>query len=140
EKRRFDLDRYIKDNTPSFTEEQARISKLVLRKVQNTSNPFDIWSGSSLNVLLDDLRKYPGKRPSLEPIALSDDVLSRLNVTKTFGNLGLLRDDGRFKWPLGVQELVPADKQKDIEVYAATLVSKARNGKVDPNVLRDLRA
>src|SRR5439155_8020394 len=62
EKKRFDLERYIKDNTPSFTEEQAKIAKQVLRKVQNTSNPYEIWSGSSLNILLDDLRKYPSKR------------------------------------------------------------------------------
>jgi len=51
-----------------------------------------------------------------------------------------LREDGRFRWPLALQELVPADKQKDVEVYAETLVAKARNGKVEVNVLRDLKA
>lgn len=139
EKKRFDLERYIKDNTPTFTEEQAKIYKQILKKVQTTSNPYEIWAGSGPNVLLDDVRKHLGKRASLEPIHLPESVLRRLNVTKTFGNLGLLRDDGGFKWPLALQELVPADKQKDIEVYAQTLVNKARNGKVEANVLRDLR-
>jgi hypothetical protein len=140
EKRRFDLERYIKENTPTFTEESLKLTKQVLKRVQNTSNPYEIWAGNGPNVLLDDLRKHAGKRASLEPINLPENVVRRLNVTKTFGNLGLLRDDGRFKWPVALQDLVTADKQKDIEVYAETLVNKARNGKVETNVLRDLRA
>jgi hypothetical protein len=140
EKKRFDLERYIKENTPSFTEEQAKVTKQILKKVQTTANPYEIWAGSSLNTLLDDLRKYPGKRASVEPINLPESVLRRLNVTKSFGNLGLLREDGRFRWPLALQDLVPADKQKDIEIYAEALVNKARNGKVEANVLRDLNA
>src|SRR5262249_46436712 len=140
EKKRFDLERYIKENTPSFTEEQAKVTKQILKKVQVTANPYEIWAGSSLNTLLDDLRKYPGKRASVEPINLPEAALRRLTVRKSLGTVGLLRGDGRFRWPLALQELVPADKQKDVEIYAETLVNKARNGKVEANVLRDLKA
>jgi hypothetical protein len=112
----------------------------VLKRLQSTSNPFEIRSGASLNVLLDDLRKSPGKRVALEASNLPDSVLAHINVTSGPGNLGLLRDGGRFKWPSALQEILPADKQRDIEVYADTLVNKARNGKIEGHLLGDLKA
>ncbi len=139
ERKRFDHEMYIKANTPTFTEEQQKIAKSVLRRIQSTATPNEIWGGKSLNILLDDLRKYPNKKSAIEPMHLSESVLRHLNVTGTNGNLGLLRDNGRFDWPLALLELVPEEKRKEIEVRAQALVYKAANGKVEAGQLIDLR-
>src|SRR2546421_8756544 len=94
-KKRFDTERYIQDNTPTFTEEQAKVTAQVLKRLQSTSNPFEIHSGASLNIMLDDLKKNMSKRVVLGAINLPDNVLLHINVTTGPGNLGLLRHGGR---------------------------------------------
>lgn len=138
-KKAFDLDLYIKANTPTFTEEQAKIAKSTLKRIQTQSNPAEIYSGKSINYVLNDLRQYPTRKISMEPIQLSEDILRQINVTQSFGNLGLLRNDGRFTWPPALQEIVAAGEQKEIEIQAQRLITQAMNGKVDANILRDLR-
>ena len=89
-KKKFDYLMYVRANTPTFTQEQARVANQVLRRIQTNSNPAEISSGTALNILLDDLRRHIGKRVSMEPIQLSDEVLKQLNVVKNAGNLGRL--------------------------------------------------
>jgi hypothetical protein len=138
-KKKFDLDMYIKANTPTFTEEQAKIAKMTLKRIQSNSTESEIINGKALNLLLDDMRKHPGKKAGVEPFALSEDVLGHLNVTKNVASLGVLRNGGEFTWPVVFQEYFPADQLRLIESQARTLVKNADKGKVDPNVLKDMR-
>ncbi len=140
ERKRFDYEMYVKANTPSFSEEQAKIARLYLKRIQGNSSPPEIVSGKALNVMLDDLRKYAGRKATLEAIAVSEEVLAHLNVTIGQGNLGLLRNEGRFIWPLCLRELLDAQKKKDLEVQAQVLIQQAINGTADANLLKDLRA
>src|SRR5437868_2946839 len=78
-KKKFDLDLYIKANTPTFTDEQAKIAKTTLKRIQTNSSEPEIVNGMALNLLLADMRKYPDKKPKVEPFALSGDVLGHLN-------------------------------------------------------------
>jgi hypothetical protein len=137
-KKTFDLDMYIKANTPTFTEEQAKIARMTLKRIQSNSSEPEIASGKSLNLLLDDLRRYPGKKPAIDQMALPDEMLNRLNVTKGFAGLGILRDDGKFTWPVGIQDMFPPEQLKIIENQAYVLVKGAANGKVDGNVLKEM--
>lgn len=139
-KKQFDLEMYIKANTPTFTEEQAKVASMTLRRIQNDSNPAEIMSGKAMNVLLDDLRRYPGKKVSMEPIRLSDEVLKGLNVTSSFGSLGLLREEGRIEFPAALAGMIPDGRRNDLQAQVQTLVKGAMTGKVDDNVLKDVRA
>ncbi|MCI0380632.1 MAG: hypothetical protein L0215_23860 [Gemmataceae bacterium] len=140
-KRRFDLEMYIKANTPTFTEEQAKIAKMTLKRIQSNSTEPEIVNGTALNLLLDDMRKYPGKKASVDAVQLSEDMLLHLNVSRNSASLGILRNDGKFYWPVGLQELVSADQRKLIEAQAATLVKNAAaGGNVDVNIVKEMRA
>src|SRR5262249_28240537 len=142
ERKRFDLEMYLRANRPTFSDEQMRLARIRLQQVLTTTNVFEITSAGALNVILDDLRKLVGRTVTLEPIPLSESVLRNINVrgARDTGNLGLLREDGRFRWPSALLDLVPEDKQTAIEVNAVALISTARNGNPDRQVLRDLRA
>lgn len=141
-KKRFEYELYVKANTPTFTDEQAKIAKSILKRAQITNNPTEITAGKSLNILLEDLKRTMGKKVSSEPITLGEDVLRHLNVTglkDNARNLGLLRNDGRFTWPPALQEILPQKEREEIEVQAQALVEKAANGKAPGNLLIDLQ-
>src|SRR5262249_52426921 len=105
-KKEFDLDQYIKANTPTFTEEQKKVARNTLKRIQTNSNPYEVTNGTALNMLLADISKFTGRKASLEPIPISEEVLKQLNVTKSAGSIGLLRDDGKFTWPVALQEML----------------------------------
>jgi len=141
-KKQFDLDQYIKANTPTFTEEQAKVAKQTLKRIQTTSNPAEIADGRSLNYLLEDVEKYASKTLPDMPLP-GGDALTHINV-KPAGldgqSLGLLRDGGKFNWPSALVDLLPADTRKDMQVRALALSQAAIDGKEpDRNALKDLR-
>lgn len=137
-KMRSEYDLWLKANTPTFSEEQAKIAKQVLRRIQSNASPSDIYTGRSLNILLDDLRKYPNKKVEVEAVALPEDVVKRINVTKGRGNLGILRNEGRLAWPAALEDLLSETERKEMQLQAERLVNQARNNsRVDNNVLKD---
>jgi len=139
-RQRFDLEMYIKANTPTFTEEQARIAALTLRRIQNNATPGEILSGRSLNVLLDDLRKFPGKKVTTDLPPLPENVLVAINITSSTGSLGMLRDSKIPAWPTALQEVFSPTELKKIELQFLTQLNAAEGkGMVDPNVLKELR-
>jgi hypothetical protein len=138
-KKAFELEMYIKANTPTYTQEQERVAKTTLRRIQTNSLPGEVANGKSLNYLLDDLRKFPNRKISLEPITLSEGVLSNLNVTKNTYGLGILRDDGRVTWPTALQERMSVKQRKDLDEQLKELVKGAYRDKLDINALKDVR-
>jgi ribosomal protein L20 len=138
-KKKFDLDFYIKNNTPTFTEEQTKLAKTTRKRIQTMSGDPEIINGKSLNLLLDDLRKHVGKKTSIEPFALSEDLLGQVNVTKSIASLGILRNGGEFVWPTVFEENFPAKQLRLIENQSKTLVKNAEQGKLDVNALKDMR-
>jgi hypothetical protein len=138
-KKAFELDMYIKANTPTYTQEQEKSMKLILRRIQTSSLPGEIASGKSLNLLLDDLSNFPGKKISLEPIQLNEGILGHINVTKSTFGMGLLRDNGKVNWPAAVQDRMTAEQRQRMEKMLQNLVKEANNGQVDNNVIADVR-
>jgi hypothetical protein len=137
----FDLEMYIKMNTPSWSEEQAKITRSTLKRIQSASNPHEIANGFALNFVLDDLRKYPNKKISAEPIQMEESMLQQLNVAKGTGSIGLgaLRNDGKLAWPSALADLIPAEQRKTLESQTVSLVSAAKSDRPDPVVLKDVR-
>jgi len=138
-KKAFELDMYIKANTPTYTQEQERVARVTLRRIQTNSLPGEVTNGKSLNYLLDDLRKFPSKKIALEPITLSEGVLSRLSVTKSTYGLGVLRDDGRVTWPTALQSQMTVGQRKALDEQLKELVKGAYRDKLDVNLLKDVR-
>jgi hypothetical protein len=138
-KKAFELEMYIKANTPTYTQEQERVAKTTLRRIQTNSLPGEVTNGKSLNFLLDDLRKFPTKKISLEPLTLSEGVLSHLNVTKSTYGLGILRDDGRVSWPVALQGRMSVPQRKELDEKLRELVKGAYRDKLDVNLLKDVR-
>jgi hypothetical protein len=137
-KKDFDLKMYIKANTPSYSEEQDRMAKDTLKRIQNHSNPVEVSGGKSLNYLLDDVRKHRGKDFNFGKIDLPEDILKQINVTTGNNSLGVLRDGGKLNWPTALLDLVPTETRKDMEALAKNAVQNAAKGQVDRNALKDL--
>jgi hypothetical protein len=137
QRKRFELDMYIKANTPTFTEEQAKIARTTLRRIQTSSTPAEITTGKSLNLMLDDSRRFATRKVSVDNQALSEDVLLQLNVSSSDYGLGALRNNGKINWPLGLQEILTPEQRKTLDTQAQALVQGAIKGKIDPNIFRD---
>jgi len=138
DKDKFDLRMYIKANTPSWTDEQLRMAKTTLKRIQNMSSPVEVSAGKSLNYLLDDVRKHRGKEFTFSKIDLPEDVLSHLNVTSNANGLGILRDGGKLNWPTALLDLAPANTRKEMDSRAQAIVQNAGKGMIDRNALNDL--
>jgi hypothetical protein len=139
-KKALETDLWIKANTPTFTDEQAKIAKTILKRIQTSATPAEIESGKALNVLLDDLRKHMDKKVSVAAMPVDEDVLQHLNVTKSgVGNLGLLRNEGQLTWPKVLRDLATPAELKEIEAQAVRVVPRAAEGKIDENVLSELK-
>jgi hypothetical protein len=138
-KKEFDLRMYIKANTPTYTQEQEQVARVTLRRIQTSSLPGEVSSGKSLNLLLDDLKKFPTKKISLDPLPLNEEILSHLNVTKTIYGLGLLRDNGKVAWPAEVQKGMTATQQQNIDKQLRYLVKEAYNDRNDNTVIAEVQ-
>jgi hypothetical protein len=138
-KKEFDLNMYIKANTPTYTQEQEQVARITLRRIQTSSLPGEVSSGRSLNLLLDDLKKFPGKKISLEPLPLNEDILGHLNVTKTTFGMGLLRDNGKVAWPVEVQKVMTVMQQQNIDKQLRYLVKEANNDRIENNVIAEVQ-
>jgi len=140
-KKKLETELWIKANTPTYTEEQAKVAKSILKRIQTNASPAEIWAGTALNVLLSDLAKHIGVKPtSVGALPVEEEVLRHLNITKSgVGNLGLLRNEGRFTWPNALREMAKPADQKEMEEQAQALVSQGANGKVNENLLSELR-
>jgi len=140
QKKKFDTEMYIKANTPTPTEIQQKNARQTLMRITSNSNPTEIANGKSQNYLLDDLRKYTAAKSNLEPLPMSEDLLQKINVTKSFGNPGILRNDGKIAWPGALLDLLPTEKRHEIENQALALYKGAMNGRADSNLIKDFNS
>ncbi len=136
----FDLDMYIKANTPTYTQAQERAAKSTLRRIQTNSLPGELVNGKALNYLLDDLRRFPNKKIALEPLPMSEGVLTHLNITKNTFGLGILRDDGRVTWPAALLDKMTVKQRNDLDEQLRDIVKGAYKGKLDVAKLNRVRA
>jgi hypothetical protein len=142
----FDEIMYERQHTPTFVEDQERIAALHLRRAQNTAAITEIWSAKSLNELLKDLKMLHGEKVVGPEIEIDPDILKQINIQggKGSGNVGILRNDGRLSWPIGLRDLkVGAEEAKEIrsvlDSKALSAVQQAANGKVNVGVIKDLK-
>ena len=135
---------YIRAHQYTVTQQQLDIAKRILERVQKLPTSQEIVSGTSQNILMKDLEQLAAPPVRSSSVMLDEDVLKSLNVTGhgNSGNIGLLRDNGRFAWPsVFDEESLASDQQKkDVEVRAQELFQQALNAKIDKNALKDIRS
>jgi hypothetical protein len=139
-KKAFDLDAYIRANTPTFAETKEKINSDILRRVQSTAALGEILSGTAQNILLRNFAKNRGAKVNGLDLTIPEEVLKGINVSANGGNMGLLRRGGELNWPIGLLELAPKDTKREVDVQARELYRQAdQTGKVDPATAKDLR-
>jgi len=142
-KKAFDLDMYIKANTPTFTETELKTQRVILSRILRNSNPAEIADGRSLNMILADIAgKFHDNKAPLSEIPLDESVLPRLNIASGAGgaSLGLLRNGDKLNWPLALVKLESPEIRTTVGAQAQALALNAIAGKEpDANAIIDLR-
>jgi len=97
----FDEYLYEKERTPTAEQDRQTTQKMYLDRARNNPPPTEIWSGATLNTLLQNLARNPGKAIPANSAPLNPDVLKNINVTSGRGgaNAGLLKDGAKLTWP-----------------------------------------
>jgi hypothetical protein len=137
----FDEYRYERENTPTAQDIRERDQKQLYRRSITNPPTNEILSGDSLNTLLDHLIKMQGSGARGPSVPLEETTLAQINVRPDgrSGNIGLLRNLGRLKWP---QSLLAAEYEKErkrLEEYLPMVVKQASDQGVDPGTLNAIR-
>ncbi len=143
-RRTFDEYLYEKERTPSAEKERQRAQQEYLDRARNNPPPVEIWSGTALNTILQDLRKNVGVNSASNnfQMPLDEETLKRINVSsqRGNGNAGLLKDAGKLSWPdaLSGSEF-KEDRERVASLLGDALKQAQFNNKVDSGTTRDLQ-
>jgi hypothetical protein len=139
-KMKFDTDMYIREHTPTFTDEQAKIAATLVKRIQTMATPGEIGAGRAANTLLNDLAKHTDRNATAGKISLDGDILRRINIMKANGSasIGLLRNDGVITWPPALLDLVSAEEKSEIDNLAKGVYELAVDGKASGTQIRNL--
>jgi hypothetical protein len=150
-RRLFDEIMYERAHTPSYNDIQEKRIASDTRRAQLSAPITEVWSGRSLNDLLNDAARLYGKDVFGPRIDLDLETLKQINVvggSKVAGNIGILRDEGRLAWPIGLKELKPVKGMEEtpdeirefLNRKARTAVEQAVNGAVAAGMIKDMRS
>jgi hypothetical protein len=140
-RRAFDLKMYERANRPTAQDERERRQRLQLRRCLTNPPVTEIWSASTLNVLLADLQQLCDRAVQGGEVPLDARVLRHINVTshRSGAHAGALKG-GRPRWPLLLgHDLFRAGREK-VDELAGRLVRQAADGEVNAVVLQKVSA
>jgi hypothetical protein len=153
QKEKFDLQRYIEDNTPKWSDYQKKILAKRLERIREAATPGEIFSGSALNLLMNELGVKQFKKVEMGVIPpLSKEVLSHLNVTApgNNGNMGLLREmalslaksekgkEPALVWPIALRQILTDEDMKKVQGNTWQLLKVVAAGENGLNLYADL--
>jgi hypothetical protein len=134
---------YSRANPSTITQPKMDVPGKILDRAQKVPTSQEVASGKSLNILLEDLHKLASLPLRDTAVMLDEEVLKLLNVTgQAGGNLGLLRDNGRFAWPpvLDDKNVAGDQDKRDVELHARELFQQAVSATIDKNALKNIRS
>ena len=144
-RRSFDEYLYEKEHTPTSEEERQAAQKQYLARARNNPPAVEIWSGTALNTLLQDLKKHVGNNQA-SPVGFSmpldEETLKHINVTsgRGDGNAGLLKNGGKLSWPDALTgPEFKEDRDRVSSGIADALKQAEFNGKVDQGTVRQIQ-
>lgn len=125
----FDEMMYEKANTPAFSEEQAKIHALQVRRIMNDPTEPEINSGKAHNMLLPMLQALTNQGIQGPPVNLNSAMLQQINVSVagSEGNVGILKNGGQLEWPIPLR----GPTQKKMDAVLPQAVSAATMGTLD---------
>jgi hypothetical protein len=137
-KMELDWKQYEAAKTPTYTQVVEHEKQWKEYRILTNPTPGEIASGEALNILLPYLQNLSNKGVQGPPVAISPDILSRINVTGplTTGNPGMLKDGANLKWPMVLKG--PTQKKLADELNQA--VSMAVNDSLDFKLYKQVRA
>jgi hypothetical protein len=132
-----------RENLPTLEQERARDAQQQLQRALNDPPVTELWSGQSLNVLLQSAATLPpqGQGPN---IPLDEELLNKINLNTGKGgiNFGLLKNEGNLSWPTALLDLKPAAESQELrdqlQRRAKEAFEQAKKGPVDPNTVKEL--
>jgi hypothetical protein len=131
---------YERANTPTLEEQREFRRQQDLWRSLNDPPVTEIWSGRSLNILLDAIQRarsehgYQGTDVPLDP-----DLVRRINVSSgNSGSIGVFRPREDLLWPLPLQLDTFDDNRKEIDKLARLAVPQVASGKPDVETLDSL--
>jgi hypothetical protein len=138
-RKKLEQELWERNNLPTPEDNRELYISEQLRRSRNDPPDAEIWSGTSMNALLRDLRNLPAPAQDLsEPLA--PELLEKLNLTsdKSHGNLSQLKD-GTVPWPHMIRYRSEFEEQRALfERLIAQAVEQAKKGKVYADVAEDL--
>lgn len=139
-RRAFEEWQWERANTPTLPEERERINKIYLQAaLANPSLP-EIFSGVTLNTILDQLKQMQARGVRGPSIPLDEDMLKQINVTTgANGSVGLLKKEGRLTWPLALSGSEFETERKNLERNLEAAIGEvSKHGQVDRARMRDM--
>ncbi len=122
--------------------EQMRLMDLrnALDRARTDPPLTEIWSGQSLNSLLNFLTAQQGRTGEGPAVALpNEDVLKHINLTNgKDGNIGLLKSDIRF--PATLQRRDFDETRKNLELQLGEAKRQAQQGTVNADLVNDIKS
>jgi hypothetical protein len=140
-RKNFDEWQYERQNTPTFEDEREHFRMEDWRRSRNDPPLAEIWSGESLNFLLDQAQQAQARQGPGPTVPLDPGILQHINVNSgpSAGNAGLLKDGGRLRWPLSLRSApYQADRQRIDELLPKTIKQASSGNQVDADALNDM--
>jgi hypothetical protein len=138
-KKGFDYWLYYRDHMPTAEDDRQRAVQLLVRRSLNDPPVGEIYSGQSLNTILDDLKKKLTRESDFRgpPIPVEEEVLGHLNVTPTqdSGNPGMLKNEGKFQWPTALRGTQFKEDRETLTNLSPAAYEQAIRNRVDAGTL-----
>ncbi len=136
----FDEAQYEKYMTPppSVLREEKRVEQL--RYYRDSPQQNDVWSGISLNAILEDIQKIErdtnlrGPVVPLDPKLLQSINLAGASRSDSDGTAGVLRD-GTLQWPLNLKRANYKKERDELNALTTKLIRQAQVNDIDHDTL-----
>jgi hypothetical protein len=116
----FDERAYERANTPSWTQEQAKIQEQILNRILTNATGKEITDGKAQNTILPYLQGLANRGIMGPPVALDQNQLQQINVTggNNDASVGMLKEVDHLEWPLVLRG--PTQEKLAGQLIAAT--------------------
>jgi hypothetical protein len=138
-----DQEDYERKRQPTAVTLRDQDEATALNEARDNAPLSSILDGSALNTLLREAQKQQKAGRKAQSPGLDEGTLRGVNLTpgNTRGNVGLLKDGGKLRWPPALEGPEFADARKTINQLVSHAVQEVTfNHPVEPETLKDLRA
>jgi len=134
---------YEQKRRPTAETMRRQGEAMALNEARNNPPQSSVLDATALNTLLREVQKQQAAGRKGPNVPLDENTLRGVNLASgdTRGNVGLLKDGGKLRWPSALEGPEFADARKTISQLMAHAVQEVTfNHPVEPETLKDLRA